>query len=346
MKPTVYWEDNKVWMLDQNRLPAEEVYVAFEDWREVAEAIRVMTVRGAPAIGVTAALGLALAARQLSDEEWCPGFEVACDAFRATRPTAVNLFWAVDRMWQVAEALCDSSNGSRRQAMLAEAKRIADDDLAINQAMGAHGAGLLKGGDTVLTHCNAGALACSGYGTALGVLRAAAEQGKRLHVVVDETRPRLQGLKLPAHELLQDGFDITVIADNVSGSMMRDGRIHAVIVGADRIAANGDVANKIGTYNVAVLARHHGIPFYVAAPWSTIDVAIPSGDHIPIEERDAEELTHIGGVALGPKGVPVYNPAFDVTPADLVSAIITERGLYRAPYDFAAEKEMQCSQKP
>ncbi|HEY3266433.1 MAG TPA: S-methyl-5-thioribose-1-phosphate isomerase [Armatimonadota bacterium] len=331
MKPTVYWEDGCVVMLDQNLLPHEERYVSFRDWRDVAEAIRIMTVRGAPAIGVTAALGLALAARNIPDAGFDAAFREACDAFAATRPTAVNLFWAIEQMKGTAA----SSRGSERaDALLREALRIADEDLQANRAMGRHGAALLEDGDGVLTHCNAGALATSGYGTALGVIRAAVEQGKRLSVFADETRPRLQGLRLTAWELMRDGIDVTVIPDNASGAVMRAGWIQAVVVGADRIAANGDTANKIGTYNVAVLARHHHIPFYVVAPLSTVDASLPNGRAIPIEQRDPAEVTHIDGHAVGPEGVPVFNPAFDVTPAELIAAIITERGVYRPPFGF------------
>ena len=329
---TVFWRDNKVHMLDQNALPFEERYVEFDDWRDVAEAIRVMTVRGAPAIGVTAAFGLALAARGMGDEEFDAEFESACAVFAATRPTAVNLFWAVERMRSVSLA---TPLSLRREALLAEAQAIRDEDEAMCRAIGRYGAELLVDGDCVLTHCNAGALATADYGTALGVIRAAVEQGKRITVFADETRPRLQGLRLTAWELMRDGIDVTVIPDNASGSLMRAGRINAVIVGADRIAANGDVANKIGTYNVAVLARHHEIPFCVAAPFSTVDPSIATGDSISIEERSAEEITHIAGVQVGPHGVKVFNPAFDVTPAALVSAIITERGVFTAPYDFS-----------
>jgi methylthioribose-1-phosphate isomerase len=328
---TVFWRDNRVWLLDQNALPLEERYVSFTNWRDVAHAIRIMTVRGAPAIGVTAAFGLALAAAGFSDAGYDDAFAGACREFSATRPTAVNLFWAVNRMRSVSDS---TRLGARRGALLAEAQRIRDEDEAMCRAIGRNGAALLNDGDTVLTHCNAGALATADYGTALGVIRAAVQDGKRIKVFADETRPRLQGLRLTAWELMRDGIDVTVIPDNASGSLMRAGVISAVVVGSDRIAANGEVANKIGTYNVAVLARHHGIPFYVAAPFSTVDASVPSGGNIPIEERAAEEVTEIAGVRLGPAGVKVYNPAFDVTPADLVTAIITERGVYYPPYDF------------
>lgn len=329
---TVFWRDNKVWLLDQNSLPWEERYVSFSDWREVADAIRIMTVRGAPAIGVTAAFGLALAALDLGDEEFDAGFAEACTEFAATRPTAVNLFWAIDRMQAVAAT---ASQSERRAALLAAAQLIRDEDEAMCRAIGRNGAALLKDGDTVLTHCNAGALATADFGTALGVIRAAVDDGKRIQVFADETRPRLQGLKLTAWELMRDGIDVTVIPDSASGCLMRARRINAVVVGSDRIAANGDVANKIGTYNVAVLARHHGIPFYVAAPFSTIDASIPCGNSIPIEERAVEELTQMFGADLGPSGVKAYNPAFEVTPADLVTAIITERAIHYPPYDFS-----------
>lgn len=329
---TVFWRDNKVWLLDQNALPREERYISYSHWRDVAEAIRIMTVRGAPAIGVTAAFGLALAASSLPDAGFDDRFAEACAVFSSTRPTAVNLCWAVERLRAISTS---TALPIRREALLAVAQLIRDEDEAMCRAIGRNGAALLRDGDTILTHCNAGALATADYGTALGVIRAAVEQGKRISVFADETRPRLQGLKLTAWELMRDGIDVTVIPDNASGSIMRAGRISAVVVGSDRIAANGDVANKIGTYNVAVLARHHGVPFYVAAPFSTVDAAIASGDLIPIEERAAEEVTRIAGVDVGPTGVQVYNPAFDVTPASLVTAIITERRVHYPPYDFS-----------
>ena len=337
MIPTLTWTDEGVRFLDQTRLPLEETYVLASTYEEVAEVIVTMVVRGAPAIGVSAAYGVALGARRstaATAAAFAPEFDRICARLAATRPTAVNLFWAIDRMKQLFAGLRRSNApmDEIRQKLLAEADAMYDEDIAACKAMGAFGGELLPGEGGVLTHCNAGALATCGYGTALGVIRSAVEKGKSIHVYADETRPFLQGARLTAWELMADGIPTTVICDNMAASLMRAGRIQAVVVGADRIAANGDTANKIGTYNVAILAKEHGIPFYVAAPWSTIDLATPTGDSIPIEERPAIEVTHHGGKQLTPNGVDICNPAFDVTPARLVTAIVTERGVLRPPY--------------
>jgi methylthioribose-1-phosphate isomerase len=337
MVPTLAWTPDGLRFIDQTKLPLEEVYFLAATWEQVAEAIRTMVVRGAPAIGVSAAYGIALGAQRSAartPQEFAPEFERICAGLAATRPTAVNLFWAIDRMKQLFAPLAAAGKpiDEIREALLAEAQLMYDEDIAACKTMGAHGAELLPNEGGVLTHCNAGALATCGYGTALGVIRAAVERGKRIHVFADETRPFLQGARLTAWELMADGIPTTVICDNAAASLMRAGRIQAVVVGADRIAANGDVANKIGTYNVAILAREHGIPFFVAAPWSTIDLATETGDDIPIEERPAIEVTHHGGRQLTPHGVRIVNPAFDITPARYVAAMITERGVLRAPY--------------
>jgi methylthioribose-1-phosphate isomerase len=337
MIPTLTWTPEGVRFIDQTRLPLEEIFVVASTWEQVANAIVTMVVRGAPAIGVSAAYGIALGAKLTTAKtarDFEPEFERICSGLAATRPTAVNLFWAIDRMKQLFGRLVASgaSLAQIQEKLLAEAHAMYEEDIAACKAMGAHGASLLPDEGGVLTHCNAGALATCGYGTALGVIRAAVERGKRIHVFADETRPFLQGARLTAWELMADGIPTTVICDNMAASLMRAGRIQAVVVGADRIAANGDFANKIGTYNVAILAREHGIPFFVAAPWSTIDLATESGDAIPIEERPAIEVTHHGGKQLTPHGVGIANPAFDVTPAKYVTAVITERGVLRAPY--------------
>jgi methylthioribose-1-phosphate isomerase len=337
MIPTLTWTPEGVRFIDQTRLPLEEIFVTASTWEQVANAIVTMVVRGAPAIGVSAAYGIALGAKLTTAKtarDFEPEFERICSGLAATRPTAVNLFWAIDRMKQLFGRLVASgaSLAQIQEKLLAEADAMYEEDIAACKAMGAHGASLLPAEGGVLTHCNAGALATCGYGTALGVIRAAVERGKRIHVFADETRPFLQGARLTAWELMADGIPTTVICDNMAASLMRAGRIQAVVVGADRIAANGDFANKIGTYNVAILAREHGIPFFVAAPWSTIDLATESGDAIPIEERPAIEVTHHGGKQLTPHGVGIANPAFDVTPAKYVTAVITERGVLRAPY--------------
>ena len=341
MLKTLEWTNDGVRFIDQRKLPTEETYVTCATYEEVAEAIRNMTVRGAPAIGVAAAMGIALGARDIEADhvsEFRRDFEEICDTLGETRPTAVNLFWAIRRMREKFEALADEPVARIKQELIAEAQRMYLEDIAANEAMGRHGATLMPSSGTVLTHCNAGALATCGYGTALGVIRAAVEQGKKIQVFADETRPFLQGSRLTAWELLHDGIPTTVISDNMAGAMMRQGKIQAVVVGADRIAANGDVANKIGTYTVAVLAREHGIPFYVAAPFSTVDLETPTGEQIPIEQRSAREVTHIGDKQLAPSGVKVENPAFDVTPAKYVAAIITERGIAKAPYTESLQR--------
>ena len=335
MIKTVEWTEDGVCFIDQTKLPTEEVYVTCKTHQEVADAIRTMIVRGAPAIGVTAGMAVALGVREsqaTSKEELKREFSQICEVIGATRPTAVNLFWGIRRMQQKFAEVSDQPIPAIKQALVAEAKRMHAEDIASNQAMGQHGAVLLPSSGGVLTHCNAGALATAGYGTALGVIRAAFDSGKKIQVFADETRPFLQGSRLTAWELMKDGIPTTVISDNMAGAIMRQGKIQAVIVGADRIAANGDVANKIGTYTVAVLAKEHDIPFYVAAPFSTVDLETADGSQIPIEQRSATEVTHLAGKQIAPDGVMVENPAFDVTPHQYVSAIITERGVVREPY--------------
>ena len=337
MLPTIDWKDDAVVMIDQRKLPAAEVYVTCRTAAEVAKAIKTMVIRGAPAIGVAAAMGIALGMRRsgaTGTKQFTTEFQRLCDLMAATRPTAVNLFWAIERMKRTFAAAAQGgcSVGEIKERLESEARAIHDEDVRSCRDMGAHGAELVPDEARILTHCNAGALATAGYGTALGVVRAAAGQGKRVAVLADETRPFLQGARLTAWELMKDGIDTTVITDNMAASMMRLGNVDLVVVGADRIAANGDVANKIGTYGVAVLAREHGIPFYVAAPLSTIDLATPDGSRIPIEERNEREVTHLGSSRLTPEGARIRNPAFDVTPAKYVTAIITERGIARAPY--------------
>ena len=337
MIPTLAWTPEGVRFIDQTRLPLEESYVLATTHEQVAEVIVTMVVRGAPAIGVSAAYGVALGALRteaMTTEEFAPEFERVCARLAGTRPTAVNLFWAIDRMKRVFARLraAGATLEQVQEKLLAEAHAMYEEDIAACKTMGAYGGALLPQEGGVLTHCNAGALATCGYGTALGVIRSAVEQGKKIHVIADETRPFLQGARLTAWELMADGIDTTVICDNMAASLMKAGRIQAVVVGSDRIAANGDVANKIGTYNVAILAKEHGIPFYVAAPWSTVDMATATGEGIPIEERPHVEVTHHGGKQLTPNGVGICNPAFDVTPAKYVTAIITERGVLRAPY--------------
>ena len=337
MIKTIEWTDDGVRMIDQRKLPTVEEYPLFRSYEEVAEAIRVMVVRGAPAIGVAAAMGVALGVSKSkagTSEELQADFETITSTLAGTRPTAVNLFWAIERMKKAfAAALrANSSRATIARLLIDEAKAIHAEDIDNNKRMGRFGAELLPQSGTILTHCNAGALATAGYGTALGVIRAAIESGKRLKVLADETRPFLQGSRLTAWELWKDGIDVRVISDNMAGAFMRQGLIDAVIVGADRIAANGDVANKIGTYTVAVLARHHDIPFYVAAPLSTLDLSLPDGSHIPIEQRTPTEVTHIAGTRIVPEGVAVFNPAFDVTPHEFVTAIVTEVGVGLPPY--------------
>lgn len=335
MIQTLEWTDAGVRFIDQTKLPTEESYVTCKNYEQVADAIRTMIVRGAPAIGVAAAMGIALGVQNSKAEnvgELKSDLDKTCEVMSKTRPTAVNLFWAIRRMQEKFETLRVRPLTQIKHALVEEAKRMHAEDIAANQAMGLNGATLMPATGGVLTHCNAGALATCGYGTALGVIRAAVEQGKKIHVYADETRPFLQGSRLTAWELMKDGIPTTVISDNMAGSMMKQGKIGAIVVGADRIAANGDVANKIGTYSVAILAKEHGIPFYVAAPFSTIDMATADGSGIPIEQRNPKEVTHIGGRSIAPEGVQVENPAFDVTPAKYVTAIITERGIARAPY--------------
>ncbi len=341
MIQTLEWTDQGVRFLDQTKLPTEETYVTCKTHEQVADVIRNMVVRGAPAIGVAAAMGIALGVNNSKAEstgDLKRDFDQICDVIGKTRPTAVNLFWAIRRMQEKFERVRIRPISHIKQALIEEAQRMHAEDIAANQAMGRHGATLMPDSGGVLTHCNAGALATAGYGTALGVIRAAVEQGKKIHVFADETRPFLQGSRLTAWELMKDGIPTTVISDNMAGAMMRQGKIQAIVVGADRIAANGDVANKIGTYTVAVLAREHGIPFYVAAPISTVDLACPDGSQIPIEQRNAKEVTHIAGKQMVPDGVAIENPAFDVTPAQYVAAIITERGIARPPFDNSLRK--------
>jgi methylthioribose-1-phosphate isomerase len=333
----VRWEDGRLVLLDQTRLPTEEVERGYTSWRDVADAIRTLVVRGAPAIGVAAAFGVVLAARQSAAGESSArlaDLEDAIKGLAATRPTAVNLFWALDRMRRAIEAGRELSGAALSARLLAEAQAIRSEDLAANRAMGAHGAALVPAGARLLTHCNAGALATAGYGTAIGVIRAAHERGRLALVWVDETRPVMQGSRLTAWELAKEGIPHRLISDVAAGYVMKRGEVDLVVTGADRIAANGDTANKIGTYSVAVLARHHGIPFYVAAPCSTIDPSIPSGASIVIEERDGAEVRGVAGRQTAPATSPVFNPAFDVTPAELITAIITERGVVRPPYHF------------
>jgi len=335
MIQTLEWTDQGVRFIDQTKLPTEETYVICKSYEQVADAIRTMVVRGAPAIGVAAAMGIALGAQNSKAEtvgDLKRDLDQICDVIRKTRPTAVNLFWAIHRMQEKFERLRIRPIAQIKRELVEESKRMHAEDIAANQAMGRYGATLMPSEGGVLTHCNAGALATAGYGTALGVIRAAVEQGKKIHVYADETRPFLQGSRLTAWELMKDGIPTTVISDNMAGAMMKQGKIGAIVVGADRIAANGDVANKIGSYTVAVLAKENGIPFYVAAPIATVDLACPDGDHIPIEQRNAREISHIAGKQMTPDGVSIENPAFDVTPAKYVTAIITERGIARDPY--------------
>lgn len=330
----IRFDENKVALLDQRLLPTEVKYIECADWRCVASGIKDMVVRGAPAIGAAAAFGMALAARELSDKaeaDLFAGLEEAGNGLKATRPTAVNLAWAVDRMLNVAKTQAGTKPAAIAAVLSAEAIKIAKEDIAVNRKIGDYGAKLVPDNATILTHCNAGALATVGYGTALGVMRSAVAEGKKIQVYADETRPYLQGARLTAWELCRENIPVTVIADNMAGFLMKQGKIDLVIVGADRIASNGDVANKIGTYSVAVLAAAHNIPFYVAAPFSTFDLTISSGDEIPIEERCETEITHFYEKRIAPEGVGCYNPSFDVTPAKYISAIITEFGVIHKP---------------
>lgn len=338
MLPTIEWQSDCVVMVDQRKLPGQEVYVRCRTGAEVARAIKTMVIRGAPAIGVAAAMGLALAMQRSKVQgtrQYAVEFNKICDVMAATRPTAVNLFWAIDRMKRTfGEGVQAGESVAELTARLVrEAQLIHDEDVASCRDMGRAGASVVPASARILTHCNAGALATAGYGTALGVIRAAAEAGKVTQVFADETRPFLQGARLTAWELVRDNIPTTVITESMAGPLMRRGEIDFVVVGADRIAANGDVANKVGTYTVALLAQAHNVPFYVAAPLSTIDLATPTGDGIPIEQRDAKEVSHLGSVRLAPEGAAIWNPAFDVTPAALVTGIITEKGIARAPYE-------------
>ena len=346
MLPTIEWRDGAVVMVDQRKLPSEEVYVECRSATEVAKAIKTMVIRGAPAIGVAAAMGLALGvetSKATGTQKLAAEFYKLCELMAGTRPTAVNLFWAIDRMKLsfAAGVTAGESVNQIKVRLIAEARAIHDEDVASCRAIGEHGAEVVPDGSHVLTHCNAGALATAGYGTALGVIRGAIERGKKVAVFADETRPFLQGSRLTAWELVREGISTTVITESMAGPLMRAGEIDIVVVGADRIAANGDTANKIGTYTVAVLAHEHKIPFYVAAPLSTIDLATPDGDHIPIEERDQREVSHLGSSRLAPEGAKFRNPAFDVTPQRYITGIITERGVFRPPYSESLKKAFE-----
>ena len=336
MVETIQWTQAGVVMIDQTRLPREQTFVTCRTYLEVADAIKTMVIRGAPAIGVAAAMGVALAVQEGAD------FDTVCKTLAATRPTAVNLFWAIDRMKRLWASLEGTPRQEIIRRMIQEAQKIRLEDIAICQAIGRHGEPLVPDGKTVLTHCNAGALATAGYGTALGVIRAAVSAGKKIDVFADETRPFLQGARLTAWELQQDGIATTVITDNMAGHFLHSGKIGCVVVGADRIASNGDVANKIGTYSVAVLAKENGIPFYVAAPISTFDLTLASGDAIPIEQRSPAEVTHFFGVHTAPDLIAAANPAFDVTPARYVTAIVCEHGVARAPYEESLRRLAQA----
>ncbi len=345
---TLYWQDGTVVMIDQKALPGVERYAVCKRYEQVIAAINDLTVRGAPAIGVAAALGIALGVSQLNvmkPSVLSTCFYRICDAFARTRPTARNLFWAIESMKRCFESLLPAKPQEIKDALIREAVRICDEDIAINRRMGMHGQLLIADGDRLLTHCNAGALATAGYGTALGVIRAARDQGKSIHVYVDETRPVLQGARLTAWELMKEKIPATLITDNMAGFLMSRGKIDRVIVGADRIAANGDTANKIGTYSLSVLARANKIPFYIAAPLSTIDISVKTGADIPIEERNAAEVTSIQGVKIAPKGVDVYNPAFDVTPHRLITAIVTEEGVIFPPFRGNIKKLVNAKHK-
>jgi len=338
MVETIQWTNDGVVMIDQTRLPREEVFVTCRTYQNVAHAIRTMIIRGAPAIGVAAGMGVALGVLHANEATLDSEFETICNTLAATRPTAVNLFWAIDRMKKIFAGVRSQGLQAIRDVLVREAKQMYLEDIAINRAIGRNGAHLIPNGKTVLTHCNAGALATAGYGTALGVIRAAVESGKNIDVFADETRPFLQGARLTVWELQQDNIAATLITDNMAGHFLKSGKIGCVVVGADRIAGNGDVANKIGTYSVAVLAKENSVPFYVAAPVSTLDLTLASGDQIPIEERAAAEVVQVGGVPLAPEGTSVRNPAFDVTPARYVTAIITEQGIAEAPYEQSLKR--------
>ena len=341
MIPTIEWRGRDVRMIDQRKIPGKLSWVVCRGYGDVIKAIETMVIRGAPAIGVAAAMGLALGAGAIKSPSYGAfrrRFKAMADRMAKARPTAVNLRWAVERMSLLVEGMAGRPVGEIKAALREESGKILAEDIAINRKIGQEGQRLVPKGATILTHCNAGSLATGGYGTALGVIRAAHEKGKKVAVIADETRPWLQGLRLTAFELMQDDIPVTVIADSAAGSLMRQGKIDLVVTGADRIAANGDVANKIGTYQVAVLAEENRIPFYVAAPVSTIDPRMRSGEMIPVEERNPTEISHFGRVRIGPKGVKAFNPAFDVTPSRYVTAIITEKGIIRAPYRGAINK--------
>jgi methylthioribose-1-phosphate isomerase len=338
MVETIRWTSEGVVMIDQTRLPLSEEYVTCRTYQEVATAIRDMIIRGAPAIGVAAAMGVAIGVLHASERDLDNQVDSICDTLARTRPTAVNLFWAIGRMKRLYLSLKGEPIAEIRRRLVEEAQLVREEDIAINRAIGRNGAPLVPDRKTVLTHCNAGALATAGYGTALGVIRAARESGKDVDVFADETRPFLQGARLTVWELQQDGIPATLITDSMAGHFMKSGRIGCVVVGADRIAANGDVANKIGTYSVAVLAKENNVPFFVAAPVSTLDLTLASGDQIPIEQRSPSEVTHVFGHRVAPEGTAVMNPAFDVTPFRYVTAIITEKGVARAPYEDSLKK--------
>jgi methylthioribose-1-phosphate isomerase len=348
MLPTIDWQGDAIVMVDQRKLPGQEIYVRCRSAQEVARAIRTMVIRGAPAIGVAAAMGIALGMQRSTargTRQFAVEFQKICDMMAATRPTAVNLFWAIDRM---KAAFAEGAQGGESPEEIGrrlerEARAIHDEDVAACRAMGSFGAAVVPDGARVLTHCNAGALATAGYGSALGVVRAAVEQGKRVAVFADETRPFLQGSRLTAWELVREGISTTVITESMAGPLMRAGDIDMVVVGADRIAANGDTANKIGTYTVAVLAHEHKIPFYVAAPLSTIDLATPDGDRIPIEERAQREVTHLGSARLTPEGAKIRNLAFDVTPHRYIAGFITERGIFKPPFDQSLPRAFETT---
>jgi methylthioribose-1-phosphate isomerase len=347
MLPTIAREEDVVVMIDQRKLPTQEIYVRCKTSAEVARAIKTMVIRGAPAIGVAAAMGIAIGMRKSTStgtQKFAAEFYKTCELMASTRPTAVNLFWAIDRMKRSFAAAVEGGESvdQIKERLVREADAIHDEDLASCRAMGAFGAQVVPSDAKILTHCNAGALATAGYGTALGVIRGAVEAGKQVAVFADETRPFLQGARLTAWELVRDNIPTTVITDNMAGALMCQGRVNFVVVGADRIAANGDTANKIGTYGVAVLAHEHNIPFYVAAPLSTIDLETADGSAIPIEERNAREVTHVAGTRLAPDGASVWNPAFDVTPHRFIAGIITERGIFRAPYTESLKRAFEC----
>lgn len=340
---TIEWQGDRVRLIDQRKLPLEVRYLDCKDAASVAQAIRTMAIRGAPAIGVAAAMGIALAAKKIRShrlEIFREKIEEVCHQMGQTRPTAVNLFWAIDRMRKVLDQFHNDDIERMKLRLEKEALRIYREDLEVNRKIGENGKVLIKNGDGVLTHCNAGGLATAGYGTALGVIRTAWYEGKRFSVFVDETRPLLQGARLTAWELIQEKIPATLITDSMAGSLMEKGEVNLVLVGADRIARNGDTANKIGTYSLAILANWHKIPFFIAAPTSTIDLNLPSGKDIPIEERAEEEVTHFGGRLMTPKGIRVFNPAFDVTPHSLIEGIITEKGIIREPFERNLSKSI------